>query len=122
MKKKYLFGALVMALTGALIALFIYTRLFDRPVIAYYGSYPLNSSENARAILTSMEMQTQEGVVDFTSAAEKTVHAVVHVKVRSTLPGQEVNDPIIEFFYGSNVKTKPQKVTGWGSGVIISAD
>ena len=126
MKKRNLFGALVMALSGALIALFIYTRLLDRPGIAFSGSSPVNLSENARAIMTSMQMQmqtqTQEGVVDFTYAAEKTVHAVVHVKVRSTMPGQEINDPIIEFFYGPNVKTKPQKVTGWGSGVIISAD
>ena len=35
--------------------------------------------------------------VDFTAAAENTVHAVVHVKNVSV---RTVSDPIMEFFYG----------------------
>ena len=54
--------------------------------------------------------------VDFTSAAEKTVHAVVHVKNMTVSRG----NPIAEFFYGSEAAQRPQ--IGTGSGVIISPD
>ena len=36
--------------------------------------------------------------IDFTTAAENTVHTVVHVKNTSV---RTVSDPIMEFFYGS---------------------
>lgn len=54
--------------------------------------------------------------VDFTLAAEKTVHAVVHVKNMTINRG----NPIAEFFYGSEATQRPQ--IGTGSGVIISPD
>ncbi|MBU2996007.1 trypsin-like peptidase domain-containing protein [Cellulophaga baltica] len=56
--------------------------------------------------------------VDFTSAAETTVNAVVHVKNLSINTGPK---NIMEFFYGYETDTKP-KVRGAGSGVIISPD
>jgi len=40
--------------------------------------------QNARAYLTSL--QTQEGQIDFTYAAELTVHAVVHVHIKMAGP------------------------------------
>jgi len=58
-----------------------------------------------------------ENTVDFTVAAETTVHAVVHVKnlTMSTGPSN-----IFEFFYGGGGAQKAQ--VGSGSGVIISPD
>ncbi|HIB48377.1 MAG TPA: PDZ domain-containing protein [Flavobacteriaceae bacterium] len=53
---------------------------------------------------------------DFTDAAEKTVHAVVHVK-NTTVNRQPTN--MMEYFYGGG-KSRP--VVGSGSGVIISPD
>ena len=56
---------------------------------------------------------------DFTEIADKTVHAVVHVKNVSLAPVN--SSPLYEFFYGQsgqNVK----RVVGSGSGVIISPD
>lgn len=58
--------------------------------------------------------------IDFTYAAEKTVHAVVHVKVESTREVSQSN-PLYEFFYGYR-NLPPQQVEGFGSGVIISDD
>ena len=55
--------------------------------------------------------------VDFTIAAEKTVHAVVHVKNVTMSSGPS---SIWDFFYGSETKERPQ--VGTGSGVIISPD
>jgi serine protease Do len=56
--------------------------------------------------------------VDFTTAAENTVHAVVHVKNVSV---RTVSDPILEFFYGSRGGQQQEQI-GTGSGVIISED
>ncbi|WP_291864302.1 trypsin-like peptidase domain-containing protein [Maribacter sp.] len=55
--------------------------------------------------------------LDFTTAAEITVNAVVHVK-NVTLGSGPTN--IMEFFYGSKSSQTPQ--IGTGSGVIISPD
>ena len=54
---------------------------------------------------------------DFTKAAAKTVHAVVHVK-NVALAG---SDPILEYFYGSKAN-RGRTIVGAGSGVIISPD
>ena len=58
-----------------------------------------------------------ENTIDFTVAAETTVHAVVHVKsvTMSTGPSN-----IFDFFYGGGGTPKAQ--IGSGSGVIISPD
>lgn len=55
--------------------------------------------------------------IDFTVAAENTVHAVVHVKSVTATKGPS---NIAEFFYGYGGNQKPQ--VGMGSGVIISPD
>lgn len=60
---------------------------------------------------------TAEGLnTDFTEAAEKTVHAVVHVK-NTTVSRQPTN--IFEYFQGGG---QPRAMVGSGSGVIISPD
>ncbi len=53
---------------------------------------------------------------DFTEAAEKTVHAVVHVK-NTTISRQPTN--LMEYFNGGG---QPREIVGAGSGVIISPD
>ena len=62
---------------------------------------------------------------DFTYAAEKTVHAVVHIQVTSTVSaGRQYMDPF-EFFFGFGNSQRPrqqQQRVGSGSGVIISTD
>ena len=54
--------------------------------------------------------------LDFTEAAEKTVHAVVHVK--NTISSKTLNSDKKFFFKG----LEPKERIGAGSGVIISAD
>ncbi|SCY63670.1 trypsin-like peptidase domain-containing protein [Flavobacterium caeni] len=56
--------------------------------------------------------------VDFTAAADKTVHSVVHVKNTSY---RTVTNPMLEFFYGYRGGQQQEQV-GTGSGVIISED
>lgn len=56
--------------------------------------------------------------IDFTEAAEKTIHTVVHVK---NVARQNVSNPILEYFYGFRGDQFQEQV-GTGSGVIISED
>ncbi|MGE6353518.1 S1C family serine protease [Flavobacterium sp. NPDC079362] len=56
--------------------------------------------------------------VDFTAAADKTIHTVVHVK---NVSRRTVTNPMLEYFYGYGGQQTQEQV-GTGSGVIISAD
>ena len=56
--------------------------------------------------------------VDFTAAAENTVHTVVHVKNVSV---RTVYNPMMQWFYGTSGGQQQEQV-GTGSGVIISED
>ncbi len=56
--------------------------------------------------------------VDFTAAAESTIHSVVHVK---NVAVRTVSNPILEYFYGYGGQQQQEQV-GTGSGVIISED
>ncbi|MDN3674303.1 trypsin-like peptidase domain-containing protein [Flavobacterium branchiarum] len=56
--------------------------------------------------------------VDFTAAAEKTIHTVVHVK---NVARRTVTNPMLEYFYGYGGQQLQEQV-GTGSGVIISQD
>lgn len=79
----------------------------------------VSQSEDNPFITTNMPASPRgAGIneVDFTIAAEKTVHAVVHVKNMTV----GSSNPIAEFFYGYK-GGQPSQV-GTGSGVIISPD
>lgn len=56
--------------------------------------------------------------IDFTTAADKTIHSVVHVKNVSV---RTISNPIMEYFYGYGGQQQQEQV-GTGSGVIISED
>jgi serine protease Do len=119
MKGKYLIGALFMALLGASIALFAYTKIVVKPSVVVVKDSSKVEDQNAKAYLTSL--QTQEGQIDFTFAAEQTVHAVVHVHTK-TMVASSADNPIMEWFYGDRYSSKPKEANGYGSGVIISGD
>jgi len=57
-------------------------------------------------------------LLDFTEAAEKAVHYVVHVK---NVSYRTINNPMMEFFYGYRGGQQQEQI-GTGSGVIISED
>ncbi len=107
-----------MAVLGASIALFTYTKLIEKPFDGVSKDSSSVEIRDARAFLTSMQMQ--EGQIDFTYAAESTIHAVVHVRTK-TMMGSQAQNPIMEWFYGDRY-SRPREVSGYGSGVIISAD
>jgi len=77
--------------------------------------------------LASMATGVPGNAVDFTKAAEMSVHAVVHIKCTTngkTIQGNPFGyDPFQNFFFGQQqpqFQTQPQQSSG--SGVIISED
>lgn len=72
--------------------------------------------ESPSFIPASFTSEVKDVNFDFTEAAEKTVHAVVHVK-NTSLSVQPTNT--FEYFNGGG---KERAVVGSGSGVIISED
>lgn len=117
MKGKRLISTLLIAIFGALIGLFVYTRFLDRNKLAT-GDDRSNGEKAENAVYTSLVPQS--GVNDFTYAADKTVHAVVHVKTKTKV-SSSFSNPVYEFFYGPGAST-PREVRGYGSGVIVTAD
>lgn len=119
MKVKNLAGGLIMAIVGAVIALFAYSRMDNNNSDQIANNSANNRIYNAQPMLASY--QQLPGQVDFTYAAEQTVHAVVHVRTSTVYAGRS-NNPIMEWFYGDSYRSAPREVKGYGSGVIITTD
>jgi serine protease Do len=112
MNAKSVFGRILFGFAGGLMALFVYAKFFDQTKIIYAPDQPM----------VRLAQLPSGGVapVDFTYAAERTVHAVVHVKVTS-MQRESSGNSFYDFFFGYR-DSKPEPVSGFGSGVIISND
>ena len=87
------------------------------------GILTQNESSNPKVFQTNYiptsTTTTLEGTtIDFTKAAEETVHAVVHVKNKAVAK----SNPLADFFYGGTERSQEKALVGAGSGVIISPD
>ena len=97
-------------------------KLLNRNEIRAFKNDSLASY--AKPVVYEMTSQHASFDTDFTSAAEKTINGVVHIKstVMTTSRGQI--DPF-ELFFGNRGRSQqpqPQPKVGYGSGVIISSD
>ncbi len=117
MKIKNLIAMLLVAVCGGIVAIFAYTKVMDNKVssssITPTGQYHLTAldSQNIRDV----------SYPDLTFAAEKAVHCVVHVKVKSVQDTYASSgNPFFDYFYGYRRQQVPRE--GYGSGVIISSD
>ena len=112
--KKYSHLLLVSLLSGA-ITLGAYKLLFDTNG---YFSNSNHSITTAASNSFTKNVGLSPDVLDFTDAAEKTIHSVVHVK---NVSYKTVTNPMLEYFYGYK-GGQTQEQVGTGSGVIISED
>ncbi len=112
--KKFSSLFLVSLLSGA-ITLGAYKLLFDSN--GYFSN-----NKNGLVTVASENYSKNVGLpadaIDFTEAADKTIHTVVHVK---NVSRKTVSNPIMEYFYGYGGQQQQEQV-GTGSGVIISED
>ncbi|QBN18580.1 S1C family serine protease [Flavobacterium nackdongense] len=103
---------LVSLLSGA-VTLASYKLLFDDN-----GYFSKNSIVTQAEPSFGRNVGLSAEAVDFTAAADKTIHTVVHVK---NVSRTTVSNPILEYFYGFQGGQQQEQV-GTGSGVIISED
>lgn len=105
-------GLFLVALLAGAVTLGAYKLFFDQPTYRFIGS-----SGDGTVLNTSSTVNSAALNIDFTEAAQKTVHAVVHVKNVTT---SRSSGGLLDFWYGNQGGAQPQ--VGTGSGVIISPD
>ncbi|MBO4805815.1 MAG: Do family serine endopeptidase [Paludibacteraceae bacterium] len=108
--------AVVVALISAGVSIFCYTKLNQpQKTIWVEQKNPIQFTSDRN-----------NGMTDFTYAAEVSVNAVVHImskfEAKQSNMGME-QDPFFEFFFGQRSQTpkRPAQI-GSGSGVILSSD
>ena len=127
MKIKIFFGNIAIALLSAFIAIIIYTNYFqnefeNKPDIEQKKLNPLSFLRDSNQVSTQILPTTMNGrFFDFTNAAEKSIHAVVHVTSKYNLENEDYyRNPLYEWLYGGGNSKQPS--VSFGSGVIISED
>jgi len=111
MNSKKFLGTLLVAVVGSIIGIVIYTAVVKPKTVIVQKELP------APVFTTNY---SGAPAVDFRYAAEKSVHAVVHVKVISNIKRYGYDNPF-DWFFGEPRAYNDQR-TGYGSGVIISPD
>lgn len=114
---KQIIKLFVVAVLGGVISLTLYNALIEKEKqetkeIETVNHFPVYTN-NAKLVAA-------ENSIDFTTAAEKTVNAVVHVTNTSIGVQQH---PFAQFYYGRGYGGgREYKKVGTGSGVLISPD
>ena len=104
-------------------SLFLISLLSGATTLGAYKLF-IEGKNNRNSIVTMASNNYPKNVglsgeaIDFTAAAENTVHSVVHVKNVSV---RTVYNPMMQWFYGTNGGQQQEQI-GTGSGVIISED
>lgn len=104
-------------------SLFLVALLSGATTLAGYKLF-IENLQKENSIVTSASNSYAKTVgfsgtnIDFTVAADKAIHTVVHVK---NVSYRTVSNPIMEFFYGARGGQQQEQI-GTGSGVIISED
>ena len=110
---KSILNFLLVSLISSLLSIFIYINFFQINKITDIDERPQLIPASYSYNIGNSEFQK----TDFTSAAEKTINAVVHVKNTSTQDGQY--SWLYRNFYGMD---SDRERIGTGSGVIVSPD
>jgi Do/DeqQ family serine protease len=120
--KNLMYAALIVLISGGVAAVVTASIMKERTGV---NLFPGDNGQSAfhQPLREVMYSGVAAENTDFTYAAEKTVHAVVHIKVSTTVSvGRQYIDPF-EFFFGYDDRApRRQQRTGLGSGVVISTD
>ncbi len=117
-------SSIAFALAGGLIAVGFYSQFANEELAKEIEVLKLRSKHTQENNQQLVNYAPVGAPVDFVDAAEKTVHAVVHVKTTYELDGGYYSfDPIRQFFFGDGMQQRPPRMgAGAGSGVILSED
>ena len=126
MKIRSFFGNIAIALLSAFIAVIVYSNYFQEEIsnsqdaeIQKNRSLDLLEDSN-KVNYIQIPQTSNEGMNDFTVAADKSIHAVVHVTSKYNLEKEDYySNPIYDWLFGESQR---QPSVSFGSGVIISED
>ncbi len=120
MKTNRIVAPIIYAVIGG--AVFFAFTHFIQPKQPQGAPSSVLTTDTAPVRLASFATSTGE-ITDFTFAADRTIHSVVHVKTKSVRvqPNYSFGNPFYDFFFGPGQR-ESQPVIGSGSGVIISDD
>lgn len=105
----------LMVIAGAFIAVWAYSTFFDKPEV-------VTITEKQPIRYATLSADSNVTLPDLTFAAEKSIHAVVHIATQSMRGGGwSSGNPFFDEFFGLR-NQQPQIAQGFGSGVIISSD
>jgi Do/DeqQ family serine protease len=105
----------LMVIAGAFIAVWAYSTFFDKPQV-------VTITEKQPIRYATLAADSNVMLPDLTFAAEKSIHAVVHIATQSVRGGGwSSGNPFFDEFFGLR-NQQPQIAQGFGSGVIISSD
>ena len=113
MNAKRIFGTLIIAALGSFFGILAYAYIMKNNPHAHL----LETKTEAK--FASYIPDNLSGLTDLTGAADKSIHAVVHVKTQY-MQNTSSGNPLFDFFYGQQQYQVP--VQSAGSGVIISED
>jgi len=111
--KKYSLTFLLVV-AGAFLALWAYTKFFDKPeIVTIRETQPIKYA--------NLPADNSSSLPDLTYAAEISVNSVVHIMTESVRGGWSSGNPFLDLF-GYRYRQEPQIAQGFGSGVITSPD
>ena len=109
---------LSIAILGGILTLGGYKVFIEKPQLVIERTVE-PSAQVVKTSFSNTNLPATNSPTNFTEAAEKTIHSVVHVK-NTAIKTQ--SDPWAELFYGRGSGTRKYEQVGTGSGVIISED
>lgn len=122
---KKIASSLAIAFAGAIVAIFLYSKINPQSTeVSVQGTTPVQlMSYNSAA-------SPQAQLPDLTQAAEKSVHAVVHITTKVKAQDYSgMDNPLYDFFFGPRGNSQPKSYNqepeynmGAGSGVIIDPE
>jgi len=126
MKAQNLLGNVVISFLSAFLAIILYANFYEKELQTEPGTEAheqgtlelLNDSNQVK--FTQMPVNSSGEIFDFTTAAENSVNAVVHVTSKYNLRNEYYGNPLYEFFFGDQYSRQP--AVSFGSGVIITDD
>nr|WP_319569996.1 Do family serine endopeptidase [uncultured Draconibacterium sp.] len=105
----------LLVIAGAFVGVWAYSTFFDKPQV-------VTVKEEQAAQFVNYPADSEQQLPDLTFAAEKSIHAVVHIATKSVRTGQwSSGNPLLDEFFGLQ-RQQPQVRQGFGSGVIMSKD
>ena len=106
------------ALLGGVLTLGGYKLFLEKPQVIIERAVA-SIPKMVESTYTSNDDPRPKAALNFTEAAEKTIHAVVHVKNTAV---KTQSNRSLEYYFGRGIGTRKYEQVGTGSGVVISAD